>query len=226
MKYKYSIILLFSLYAIISAQSFYNKNLYGYNGKVRNVTSYLFEKQNFKNKLDLQSYKSKTVLSFNELGELFESKRDIKSSNRIYSFKSEYISKKDEVLQLNYDFENKLTDSISYIKSSKNLYKINGKKIGSAITTTGEQSINEFGRDLSSKYIDYEKSKVVGSFSHENILENNLIIKSITKADDQEIIEFYEYSNFDANNNPQKIVILDFDKRTIKKVIIREFKYY
>lgn len=226
MKLKISIVILFLFCTIINAQSLYSKNLYGYNGKLRNVTSYLFENQNFKNNLDLQSYKSKTILSFNELGELFESKRDIKSSNKIYSFKSEYISKKDEVLQLRYDFEKKLTDSILYKKVDKNLYKINGRKMNSEIKTSGEQILNEFGRDLSSKYIDYENSKIVGSFSYENILEKNLIVKSITKVDNQNIIEFYEYSNFDENNNPQKIVIFDSDKKTIKKIIFREFKYY
>lgn len=224
MKLKIIFFFLFSI--IINSQSLYNKQLYGYNGKIKHLTSYLYENQDFTKKIDSTSYKSKTISLFSEQGELIETKRDIKSSNKIYTFKSKYISNKDEVLQLRYDKENKLTDSISYTKINKNFWKIYGKNIGSQIITFGEQVLDDFGRDLSSKYTDYENKKVIETFSYENILENNLIVKTVTNLNNQEIVEFYKYSNFDENSNPKKIVIFGSDKKKVKKIIVMEFTYY
>lgn len=224
MKLKVIFFFLFSI--IINSQSLYNKQLYGYNGKIKHLTSYLYENQDFTKKIDSTSFKSKTISLFSEQGELIETKRDIKSSNQIYTFKSKYISNKDEVLQLRYDIENKLTDSISYTKINKNFWKIYGKNVGSQIITFGEQVLDNFGRDLSSKYTDYENKKVIETFSYENILENNLIVKTVTYLNNQEIVEFYEYSNFDENSNPKKIIIFGSDKKKVKKIIIREFTYY
>ena len=223
---KLKIIIFFLFCTIVNAQSLYNKHLYGYKGKIKHLTSYLYENEDFTKKTDSTSYKSKTISLFNEQGELIETKRDIKSSNQFYTFKSKYISNKDQVLQLRYDMEDKLTDSISYTIINNNFWKIYGKKVGPQIITFGEQVLDDFGRDLSSKYTDYENKKVIETFSYENILENNLIVKTVTRFDNKEIVEFYEYSNFDENNNPKKIVIFGHDKKKIKKIIVREFTYY
>ena len=220
------IIFFFLFCTTINAQSLYNKQLYGYKGKIKSVTSYVYEDQDFTKSIESTSYKSKTKSIFDEKSELTETNREIKSSNQIYTFKSKYISNKDKVLQLIYDTDEKLTDSISYIKENENFWKIYGKKVGSQIITLGDQVLYDFGRDLSSKYTDFENKKVIGTFSYVNILKNNLIIKTVTNFENEEVIEFYEYSNFDKNNNPQKIIIFESDKKKIKKIIIREFTYY
>ena len=113
--------------------------------------------------------------------------------------------------------------NVTAYSSSRKIY---GKKVGSQIITLGDQVLDDFGRDLSSKYTDFENKKVIGTFSYVNILKNNLIIKTVTNFENEEVIEFYEYSNFDKNNNPQKIIIFESDKKKIKKIIIREFTYY
>ena len=223
---KLKIIIFFLFCTIINAQSLYNKQLYGYKGKIKSVISYVYENIDFTKNIEATSYKYKTKSIFDEQGELTETNRDIKSSNQIYTFKSKYISNKDQVLQLRYDIENKLTDSISYTKINKNFWKIDGNNVGLQIITFGEQVLDDFGRDLSSKYTDYENKKVIKTFSYENILENNLIVKTLTNINNQEIVEFYEYSNFDENTNPKKIVIFGSDKKKVKKIIVREFTYY
>lgn len=223
---KLKIILFFLFCIITNAQSLYNKQLYGYNGKLKVMTSYLYENQDLEKQFDPKSYKSKTVSNFNGQGELIETNREIKSTDKIYSFRSEYFLSKDQVLQLRYDNEGKLTDSISYTKVNKNLWLIKGKEIGSQINTLGEQVLDNYGRDLSSKYSDYENTKIVDNFSNVNILENNLIVKTLSKSYNGEVTEFYEYSDFDENSNPKKIMIFGSDKKKIKKIIIREITYY
>ena len=116
MKVKISVLILILFCVILNAQSLYNTKLYGFNGIVKTVTSYEYENQDLKK----ENYKSKTMLYFNTSGELTKSIRDIKSSDRIYTFNSTFISAKNKVFQLRYDYDSKLSDSITYEKIHKN----------------------------------------------------------------------------------------------------------
>ena len=144
MKVKISVLILILFCVILNAQSLYNTKLYGFNGIVKTVTSYEYENQDLKK----ENYKSKTMLYFNTSGELTKSIRDIKSSDRIYTFKSTFISAKNKVFQLRYDYDSKLSDSITYEKINKNLYSIHGKEIETNIKTIGKHINNALKEEL------------------------------------------------------------------------------
>lgn len=222
MKVKISVLILILFCVILNAQSLYNTKLYGFNGIVKTVTSYEYENQDLKK----ENYKSKTMLYFNTSGELTKSIRDIKSSDRIYTFKSTFISAKNKVFQLRYDYDSKLSDSITYEKINKNLYSIHGKEIETNIKTIGKQFIDDFGRDLSSNYEYYDGSKIIEKYSYRNILENNLVTKYINNFDGKLVTENLKYYEFDENKNPTKILFFELDDKSTKKIIIREFTYY